>query len=128
MDQILPPKLTDLELEALRQIAVHPATRNIPYRVQSRLKDIGYAKEVLGGLVLTDDGLQRIAIDREHPDFCWGRLVRDGLKLGPLRPAGSADLYTAFPGRRNSATIANDVPKEEAWNQFRDNGRCSWRI
>ncbi len=70
MDQILPPKLTDLELEALRQIAVHPATRNIPYRVQSRLKDIGYAKEVLGGLVLTDDGLQRIAIDREHPDFC----------------------------------------------------------
>src|SRR5713101_3290316 len=66
MDQILPPKLTDLELEALRQIAVHPATRHIPYRVQSRLKDIGYAKEVLGGLVLTDDGLQRIAIDRER--------------------------------------------------------------
>jgi hypothetical protein len=56
MDQILSPKLTDLELEALRQIAVHPATRHIPYRVQSRLKDIGYAKEVLGGLVLTDDG------------------------------------------------------------------------
>ncbi len=64
MDQILPPKLTDLELEV--QIAVHPATRHIPYRVQSRLKDIGYAKEVLGGLVLTDDGLQRIAIDRER--------------------------------------------------------------
>jgi len=66
MHQILPPKLTDLELEALRQIAVHPARRHIPYRVQSRLKDIGYAKEVLGGLVLTDDGLQRIAIDRER--------------------------------------------------------------
>ena len=66
MDQILPPKLTDLELEALQQIAEHPTTRNIPYHVQSRLKDIGYAKEVLGGLVLTDDGLQRIAIDREH--------------------------------------------------------------
>jgi hypothetical protein len=65
MDQILPPKLTDLELEALRQIAVHPAKCHIPYPVQSRLKDIGYAKEVLGGLVLTDDGLQRIAIDRE---------------------------------------------------------------
>jgi hypothetical protein len=64
--QILPPKLTDLELEALRQIAEHPATRNIPYRLQSRLRDIGYAKEVLGGLVLTNDGLQRIAIDREH--------------------------------------------------------------
>ena len=66
MDQILPPKLTDFELEALRQIAVHPATRYIPYRVHCRLKDIGYAKEVLGGLVLTDDGLQRIAIDREQ--------------------------------------------------------------
>jgi hypothetical protein len=56
MDQILPPEFTDLALEALRQIAVHPARRRIPYRVQSRLKDIGYAKEVLGGLVLTDDG------------------------------------------------------------------------
>ena len=66
MDQILPPKLTDLELEALRLVAARPATRHIPYRVQSRLKDIGYAKEVLGGLVLTDDGLQRIAIDRER--------------------------------------------------------------
>ena len=51
-----PRGVTDLELEALRQIAVHPATRHIPYRVQFRLKDIGYAKEVLGGLVLTDDG------------------------------------------------------------------------
>ena len=66
MDQILPPKLTDLELKALRQIAMHPAARHIQCRVQSRLKDIGYAKEVLGGLVLTDDGLQRIAIDRER--------------------------------------------------------------
>lgn len=66
MDQILPPELTDLELEAVRQVAVHPATCRIPYQVQSRLKDIGYAKEVLGGFVLTDDGLERIAIDRER--------------------------------------------------------------
>jgi hypothetical protein len=36
------------------------------HHVQSRLKDVGYAKEVLGGLVLTDDGLRRIAIDRER--------------------------------------------------------------
>ena len=27
-------------------------------------KDIGYVKEVLGGLVLTDDGLRRIAMDK----------------------------------------------------------------
>ena len=53
-------------LRALRQIAEHPATSHIPAHVQSRLEDVGYAKEVLGGLVLTDDGLQRIAIDRER--------------------------------------------------------------
>lgn len=34
---------------------------HIPPRIQSRLKDIGYAKEVLGGIVLTKDGLQRIS-------------------------------------------------------------------
>jgi hypothetical protein len=56
-----PPQLSEVELEALRQIAVHPVTSHIPARVQSRLKDIGYAKQVLGDLVLTDDGLQRIA-------------------------------------------------------------------
>jgi hypothetical protein len=61
MDQILPPELSDIELEALRQLAVHPATRHIPSRIQSRLKDIGYVKEVLGDIALTKDGLQRIA-------------------------------------------------------------------
>ena len=86
MDQILPPELTDLELEALRQIAVHPATRHIPYRVQSRLKDIGYAKEVLGGLVLTDDGLQRVTIDRERaPQARCGRLSSVAEADLPLR-------------------------------------------
>jgi hypothetical protein len=60
MDQILPPELNDLEFAALQQLAAHPTTRRIPARIQSRLKDIGYAKEVLGGIVLTKDGLQRI--------------------------------------------------------------------
>ena len=64
MDQILPPELDDLELEALREIAVHPASHHTPLRVESRLKDIGYAKEVLGDLVLTDDGLRRVAAGR----------------------------------------------------------------
>jgi hypothetical protein len=63
MDQILPPELNDLELEALREIAEHPASHHIPFRVESRLKDIGYAREVLGDLVLTDDGLRRAAVD-----------------------------------------------------------------
>lgn len=64
MDQILPPRLSDLELEALREIAVHPASHHVPFRIQSRLKDVGYAREVLGGLVVTDDGLERIAMDK----------------------------------------------------------------
>jgi hypothetical protein len=61
MDQILPPDLNDLEFEALRQLAAHPASLRIPSRIQSRLKDIGYAKEVLGCIVVTEDGLQRIS-------------------------------------------------------------------
>jgi hypothetical protein len=64
MDQILPPKLNELELEALREIAVHPASHHVPLRVQSRLRDVGYAKEVLGDIVVTDDGLERIAMDQ----------------------------------------------------------------
>jgi hypothetical protein len=60
MDQILPPTLSDIELDALRQIAAHPVVRHIPAH-QSRLMDLGYTKEVLGAIVLTDDGLQRIA-------------------------------------------------------------------
>jgi hypothetical protein len=61
MDQILPPELNDLEFEALRQLAAHPITCHIQSGIESRLKDIGYAKEVLGGIVLTKDGLQRIS-------------------------------------------------------------------
>ena len=61
MDQILPPTLNELELDALRQIAAHPVTRHIPAHFRSRLMDIGYTKEVLGAIVLSDDGLQRIA-------------------------------------------------------------------
>ena len=64
MDQILPPELNDLEFQALRQIAAHPAAYHVPSTIQSRLKNIGYVKDVLGGLVLTDDGLQRIAMSK----------------------------------------------------------------
>jgi hypothetical protein len=61
MDQILPPELNFLELEALRQLAAHPATCHIPRHIQTRLKDIGYAREEFGGIVVTKDGLQRIS-------------------------------------------------------------------
>lgn len=60
MDQILPPELNAFEFEAMRQIAAHPATCHIPSAIKTRLKDIGYAKEALGRLVLTEDGLQRV--------------------------------------------------------------------
>ena len=50
---------TDLNLQG--GSLAHPVTRHIPAYIQSRLMDIGYTKEVLGAIVLTDDGLQRIA-------------------------------------------------------------------
>ena len=59
MDQILPPELNWFEFEAMRQLAVHPTTCHVPSAIKTRLKDIGYAKEVLGQLVLTADGLER---------------------------------------------------------------------
>jgi hypothetical protein len=43
-----------------KQIAAHPASHHVPSRIQSRLKDICYVKEVLGGIVLTDDGLRAL--------------------------------------------------------------------
>jgi hypothetical protein len=64
MDQILPRELSAFEFESLRQIAAHPTAHHVPSRVQSRLKDIGYVKEVLGSLIVTDDGLQRIALNK----------------------------------------------------------------
>lgn len=83
MDQILPPELNDLELEALREIAVHPASHHIPFRVESRLKDIGYARDVLGDLVLTDDGLRRAAVEDDRQ-----QALRDAIDV--LR--GSANI------------------------------------
>ena len=77
MDQILPPTLNELELDALRQIAAHPVTRHIPAHIRSRLMDIGYTKEVLGAIVLTDDGLQRI--DRQM--IKKRRSVTDGVPI-----------------------------------------------
>ena len=71
MDQILPPELNDLEFEALRQLAAHPAIRHIPPHIQSRLKDIGRAKEVLGGIVLT-----RAFPDKIDHILSWPRMQR----------------------------------------------------
>ena len=64
MDQILPSELSAFEFDALRQIAAHPASCHIPSNVQCRLIDVAYLKEVLGGIVVTADGLQRIAMEK----------------------------------------------------------------
>jgi hypothetical protein len=64
MDQIMPPELNDLEFEALRRLAIHPGTSIIPYRIQARLRDIGYTRDILGKIVLTEDGWQRLAMSR----------------------------------------------------------------
>jgi hypothetical protein len=64
MDQIMPPELNDLELEALRRLAVHPGTSFIPYRIHARLRDIGYTRDILGSIVLTEDGWQRVAMSK----------------------------------------------------------------
>ena len=64
MDQIIPPELSDLEFEALRRLAVHPGTSLIPYRIQARLTDIGYTRDILGNLVLTEEGWQRLATSK----------------------------------------------------------------
>jgi hypothetical protein len=90
---------------------VHPATRHIPYRVQSRLKDIGYAKQVLGGLVLTDDGLQRIAIDRERDTMGCGRgsMSKPGLDHRHRNKDGE------ISGKHGNALVRTSVEGAEKW-------------
>jgi hypothetical protein len=67
MDQILPPELNAFEIDAMRQIAAHPAACHIPSAIKTRLKDIGYAKEVPGWFVLTEDGLERMRWSMRTP-------------------------------------------------------------
>jgi hypothetical protein len=66
MDQILPPELSSLNLRPCGKSRCIQPRATFRNRVQSRLKDIGYAKEVFGGLVPTDDGLRRVTIERER--------------------------------------------------------------
>jgi hypothetical protein len=57
--------------------------------------------------------------------------VRDGLRLGPLRPAGSAD-YTAFQRRRSSATPTSprNEKADRELNRSRPYGcvRLKWQL
>jgi hypothetical protein len=47
----------------LKLIATAPPLRGLPYKVQKRLVDLGFAETVRGGLIATEDGLLRIKID-----------------------------------------------------------------
>jgi len=62
MSIFLPDPLTREELTALKAIAVTPPLRGLPYKIQRRLVDLGFAQTVRGGLMATEDGLLRIQL------------------------------------------------------------------
>ena len=62
MNLFLPDPLTREEMSALKLIATAPPLRGLPYKVQKRLVDLGFAETVRGGLIATEDGLLRIKI------------------------------------------------------------------
>jgi hypothetical protein len=63
MNIFLPDPLTLEEIRALRLVAATPPFRGLPYKVQMRLIDLGFAETIRGGLIATEDGLLRIKLD-----------------------------------------------------------------
>jgi hypothetical protein len=62
MDKTRPEPLTKEEFAALKRMGGYfPANAPPPIQIQQRLVLLGYAKEILGGLILTDAGLQKVA-------------------------------------------------------------------
>jgi hypothetical protein len=61
----MPETLTKEEFKALKQIGDARAEgTTIPTKTRNRLIEIGYAKEVLGGLVITEEGMLRIVMGK----------------------------------------------------------------
>jgi hypothetical protein len=60
----MPDPLTREEFETLEQIGVVPVKMEAANRSEKRLVLLGFAEEVLGCLVLTDDGMMRIAMGK----------------------------------------------------------------
>jgi hypothetical protein len=56
----MPETLTTEEFKALKQIGDARAKSSIPTKIRDRLIEIGYAKEVFGSPVITEDGMLRI--------------------------------------------------------------------
>jgi hypothetical protein len=59
-----PEPLSRDEFAALMTVSVSPPSRSIPGDIQSRLLELGYIEDVLGNLVVTDDGVKRIALGK----------------------------------------------------------------
>lgn len=62
MNRFLPDPLTREEMSALKLVATAPPLRGLPYKIQRRLVDLGFAETVRGGLIATEDGLLRIKL------------------------------------------------------------------
>jgi len=57
MSIFLPEPLTPEELTALKVVAAAPPLRGLPYKIEKRLVNLGFAVTVRGGLIATEDGL-----------------------------------------------------------------------
>ena len=62
MRRFLPDPLTREEFAALKQIDDAREYETIPVEIQERLILIGYVEEVLGGLIVTHEGMLRIVM------------------------------------------------------------------
>ncbi|MDB5610629.1 MAG: hypothetical protein JWP25_7529 [Bradyrhizobium sp.] len=59
-----PEPLSSDEFAALKALSVSLPPPTIPGDIESRLLQLGYIEEVLGNLVLTDEGVKRIDLGK----------------------------------------------------------------
>jgi hypothetical protein len=52
------------EHAALRALAIGPPSRAIQGELQTRLMQLGYVEEVLGNLVITDEGIKLVTLTK----------------------------------------------------------------
>jgi hypothetical protein len=64
MSKLAPEPLSSDEFAALKAVSVSPPSRAVPGPIQSQLLRLGYVQEVLGNLVVTDEGIKRIALGK----------------------------------------------------------------
>jgi hypothetical protein len=64
MAQFLPDPITEAEFAALKHILASSPVRSVEPQIQERLVSLGYAKEILGCLVVTLDGLMLLEMRR----------------------------------------------------------------